>query len=97
MNKAADTTGYKVYEKTRIDKFLDPYMGKDYAYAYAYAHFKNVSRWGERFNAKDVTEKPEAYELLSMGVQTMLESPEKIKQDKDYFNFVFGCLAYKGK
>ena len=97
MNKAADTTGYKVYEKTRIDKFLDPYMGKDYAYAYAYAHFKNVSRWGERFNAKDVTEKPEAYELLSMGVQTMLESTEKIKQDKDYFNFVFGCLAYKGK
>ena len=72
-------------------------MGKDYAYAYAYTRFKNVSRWGERFNAKDVTEKPEAYELLSMGVQTMLESPEKIKQDKDYFNFVFGCLAYKGK
>ena len=97
MNKAANTTGYKVYEKTRTDKFLDPYMGKDYAYAYAYTRFKNVSRWGERFNAKDVTEKPEAYELLSMGVQTMLESPEKIKQDKDYFNFVFGCLAYKGK
>ena len=57
-------------EVTKLDKFIDPYMGKYY-------------------------KSGDAYELLSMGMTEIYENPNRLLKDKDYTNFVLGCLAYK--
>ena len=36
------------------------------------------------------------YELLSMGMTYLYDRPDELTKDKDYMNFVLGCLAYKG-
>lgn len=36
------------------------------------------------------------FELLSMGMSYLYERPNMLTKDKDYMNFVLGCLAYKG-
>ena len=73
-----DVTGnlnYRSNEITKLDKFLNPYMGKDYS-----------RRDGDDHN----------YELLSMGMTYLYNKPNELTKDKDYMNFVLGCLAYKG-
>ena len=73
-----DVTGnlnYRSNEITKLDKFLNPYMGKDYSL-----------RDGDDHN----------YELLSMGMTYLYNKPNELTKDKDYMNFVLGCLAYKG-
>ena len=71
-----DVTGIRQYgnEVTKLDKFLSPYIGKDY------------SRHGSEHG----------YELLSMGMTYLYNKPNELTKDKDYMNFVLGCLAYKG-
>ena len=64
--------GYREYAKP--DKFLSPYIGKDYS---------------ARGRDHD-------YEVLSMGMTYLYDKPEELVKDKDYMNFVLGCLAYKG-
>ena len=84
LQKLSTITGkkfYKPYEVARVDKFLSPYMGKDYS----------IIRGGV------VIKKPAAYELLSMGTQYLVSQPEKLMQDRDYARFVLGCLAYREK
>ena len=76
--KLRDVTGnlnYRSNEVTKLDKFLSPYMGKDYSL-----------RDGADHN----------YELLSMGMTYLYNKPNELTKDKDYMNFVLGCLAYKG-
>lgn len=73
-----DVTGnlnYRSNEVAKLDKFLNPYMGKDYSL-----------RDGDDHN----------YELLSMGMTYLYNKPNELTKDKDYMNFVLGCLAYKG-
>ena len=70
-------TGNRDYgwdEVAKPDKFLNPYMGKDYS---------------SRGAGHD-------YELLSMGMTYLYDKPDELTKDKDYMNFVLGCLAYKG-
>ena len=84
LQKLSTITGkkfYKPYEVARVDKFLSPYMGKDYS----------TIRDGV------VIKKPANYELLSMGTQCLVSYPEKLMQDRDYARFVLGCLAYREK
>ena len=99
MKAATGNPNYRMDERTRTDKFLDPYMGKDYGFARHY----NIKKMSKRYAIfGDVGEysreefKPDAYELLSMGVETLIEKPHLLKKDPDYANFVLGCLAYKG-
>ena len=35
------------------------------------------------------------YELLSMGMTYLYNKPDDLVKDKDYMNFVLGCLAYR--
>lgn len=82
LQKMSTVTGkkfYKPYEVTRVDKFINPYIGKDYS----------TIRGGV------VTKKPDNYELLSVGTQFLVSRPEKLMQDRDYARFVLGCLAYR--
>lgn len=84
LQKLSVVTGnsnYKFYEVTRVDKFLHPYMGKDYS----------TIRGGV------VTKKADAYELLSMGTQYLVTKPHELMKDRDYMRFVVGCLAYRRK
>lgn len=67
MRKATGNTAYKADEVTRKDKFLHPYMGKDYG--------------------------GDGYELVSMGFQYAFTEPQKLLQDRDYAQFIFGLLA----
>jgi hypothetical protein len=64
--------GYREYAKP--DKFLSPYIGKDYS---------------ARGRDHD-------YEVLSMGMTYLYDKPDELVKDRDYMNFVLGCLAYKG-
>ena len=65
---------YGYSERAKPDKFLNPYIGKDYSY-----------RGGNH-----------DYEVLSMGMTYLYDEPEALVKDKDFMNFVLGCLAYKG-
>ena len=65
---------YGYSERAKPDKFLNPYIGKDYSY-----------RGGNH-----------DYEVLSMGMTYLYDEPETLVKDKDFMNFVLGCLAYKG-
>ena len=42
------------------------------------------------------TGKQAAFELLSVGVEQLVNEPQKLAKDPDYMNFVLGCLACKG-
>ena len=42
------------------------------------------------------TGKQDAFELLSVGVEQLVNEPQKLTKDPDYMNFVLGCLACKG-
>lgn len=42
------------------------------------------------------TGKQDAFELLSVGVEQLVNEPQKLAKDPDYMNFVLGCLACKG-
>lgn len=42
------------------------------------------------------TGKQGAFELLSVGVEQLVNEPQKLAKDPDYMNFVLGCLACKG-
>lgn len=99
MKSVTGNPGYKMDERTRTDKFLDPYMGKDYGFARHYNMQKVSKRYaifGEVGEYSREEFKPDGYELLSMGVDTLIEKPHLLKKDPDYANFVLGCLAYKG-
>jgi len=61
-------SGYKPNEVARKDRFLSPYMGRDY--------------------------KGAAYEILSMGIESLLGGYYNIlKDDPDYAAFIIGLLA----
>lgn len=98
MKAVTGDSGYRMDERTRTDKFLDPYMGKDYGFARYY----NMKKMSKKFAVGDIGEysqedyKPDGYELLSMGVETLIEKPHLLRKDPDYANFVLGCLACKG-
>ena len=99
MKSVTGNPVYKMDERTRTDKFLDPYMGKDYGFARHYNMQKVSKRYavfGEVGEYSREEFKPDGYELLSMGVDTLIEKPHLLKKDPDYANFVLGCLAYKG-
>lgn len=99
MKAVTGDSGYRMDERTRTDKFLDPYMGKDYGFA-RYYNMKKMSKkfavFGDIGEYSQEEYKPDGYELLSMGVETLIEKPHLLKKDPDYANFVLGCLAYKG-
>ena len=99
MKAATGNPNYRMDERTRTDKFLDPYMGKDYGFA-RYYNMKKMSKkfavFGDIGEYSQEEYKPDGYELLSMGVETFIEKPHLLKKDPDYANFVLGCLAYKG-
>ena len=60
--------GYRAEEMAKKDKFLNPYMGRDYS--------------------------GRAYEILSMGVESLAGGPyDIIKDDPDYAAFIVGLLA----
>lgn len=46
--------------------------------------------------ADRITGKQRAFELLSVGVEQLVNEPQKLAKDPDYMNFVLGCLACKG-
>lgn len=73
LGKLTGQYGYSRKEIAKPDKFLDPYMGKDYSNS-----SKNPN-----------------YELLSMGMSYLYNKPDQLVKDKDYMNFVLGCLAYR--
>lgn len=54
-------------EYTKKDKFINPYMGKDYNEA--------------------------AFEILSMGMESLFFGTNDILKDPDYLNFIVGVLA----
>lgn len=58
--------GYAKSEKTRVDNFISPYMGKDYG-----GH---------------------AYELLSMGLESIFDKSYDLTVDEEYYNFILGVL-----
>lgn len=60
---------YRSNEVTRVDDFLDPYMGKDY--------------------------NGEAYELLSMGIETLYTNPQELAKDPEMFDWVIEMLLTK--
>ena len=99
MKAVTGDSGYKMDERTRTDKFLDPYMGKDYGFA-RYYNMKKMSKkfavFGDIGEYSQEDYKPDGYELLSMGVETLIEKPHLLRKDPDYANFVLGCLACKG-
>lgn len=74
LRKLTGNSRYGWNEIAKPDKFLNPYMGKDYS----------------RRDGKDAS-----YELLSMGMTYLYNKPNELTKDKDYMNFVLGCLAYK--
>ena len=43
----------------------------------------------------DYFDRPSGYELLSCGVEMLIEDPGRLTKDPDYMNFVLGCLACK--
>ena len=99
MKSVTGNPGYKMDERTRTDKFLNPYMGKDYGFSLHYNMKKMSKRYGVFGDIGEYSReefKPDGYELLSMGVETLIEKPHLLKKDPDYANFVLGCLAYKG-
>lgn len=71
LARLRDVTGikYRKEEVTRVDNFIDPYMGKDY---------------GGR-----------AYELLSMGVETLYAEPLKLAKDPEMFEWIIKMLLTK--
>ena len=73
LGKLTGKPGYTSDEIAKPDKFLNPYMGKDYS-----NRSKNPN-----------------YELLSMGMTYLYNKPDDLVKDKDYMNFVLGCLAYR--
>lgn len=99
MKAVTGDSGYRMDERTRTDKFLDPYMGKDYGFA-RYYNMKKMSKkfavFGDMGEYSQEDYKPDGYELLSMGVETLIEKPHLLRKDPDYANFVLGCLACKG-
>jgi len=99
MKAVTGDSGYGMDERTRTDKFLDPYMGKDYGFA-RYYNMKKMSKkfavFGDIGEYSQEDYKPDGYELLSMGVETLIKKPHLLRKDPDYANFVLGCLACKG-
>lgn len=73
LGKLTGISGYGRDEIAKPDKFLHPYMGKDYS-----NRSKNPN-----------------FELLSMGMTYLYNKPDQLVKDKDYMNFVLGCLAYR--
>lgn len=73
LSKLTGKSGYTSDEIAKPDKFLNPYMGKDYSNS-----SKNPN-----------------FELLSMGMTYLYNKPDQLVKDKDYMNFVLGCLAYR--
>ena len=67
--KSVTGGNYKANEKTRVDDFLNPYMGKDY---------------GEN-----------AYEVLTMGVDTLYTDPVALMEDEDMYEWVLGMLTVR--
>lgn len=66
--KLRDVTkiNYQHSEITKVDNFIDPYMGKDYG--------------------------GQAYELLSMGLETLYAEPMKLAKDEDMLNWVVDMI-----
>lgn len=70
LSKATGNSAYKKYEVTRVDNFLDPYMGKSYP--------------GDR-----------AFELLTMGTDTLFADPMELAKDPEMFDWVVEMLLTK--
>lgn len=70
LKDATGNRGYANSEVTRVDNFIEPYMGKEYT--------------GNK-----------AYEVLTMGVETLFAEPMKLAKDKDMFDWVIDLLLNK--
>lgn len=77
-------TGNKYYgkeERARKDKFIDPYMGKDYSQ-------KGTGRGSN-------TTRPST-EIVSMGLEYIYAEPARLaKEDPDYFDFIYDLVRGK--
>ena len=68
MKDISPNAGFSAKEVTRVDNFIDPYMGLDYG-------------------------DDEAYELFSMGMDTLMTEPTKLAEgDPDMFNWLVDIL-----
>ena len=65
---------------------------------YDYREYAKPDKFLHVYMGKDYSSRGAGhdYELLSMGMTYLYDRPDELTKDKDYMNFVLGCLAYKG-
>ena len=65
---------------------------------YDYREYAKPDKFLHVYMGKDYSSRGPGhdYELLSMGMTYLYDRPDELTKDKDYMNFVLGCLAYKG-
>jgi len=83
--------GYGSIEKARKDKFINPYMGKDYSPSQKWEQ----GRWKDVDNNavySDPSKNP-ATEIISMGLEYMHSQPHVLaEKDPEYFDFMYNVL-----
>lgn len=90
-------SNYDPGEVTRKDKFTNPYIGKLYIAAkwnpMTKRWVENIDPFDTNLSMKAVAQRVEATEVLSVGIESMVEDAAKFAREApDYFDFIYNLL-----